>query len=45
MLTLHAIYAPYFDIFRCDTRFGAVMSHSTVRDKIASKRSDPLNLL
>jgi hypothetical protein len=43
---MHATYAPYFDIFRCDSTFGAVLkSHPTVRDKIASKRGDLLGLL
>jgi hypothetical protein len=43
---MHAIYAPYFDVFRCDTRFGAVLrSHPATRGKIASKRGDLINML
>jgi hypothetical protein len=38
---MHAFYAPYFDIFRCDARFGAVLKrHQPIRTRIADRISD-----
>jgi hypothetical protein len=43
---MHVIYAPYFDIFRCDTRTGELLGHHRLTSgRIASKRNDLLNML
>jgi hypothetical protein len=43
---MHAIYAPYFDIFRCDTRIGELLRHHpTAKGRIASKRNDLVKML
>ena len=43
---LHAIYAPYFDVFRCDSRTAELLSnHNTTKGRIAAKRSDLINML
>jgi len=43
---MHAIYAPYFDIFRCDTRIGELLGHhKAVNGRIASRRNDLLKML
>ncbi len=43
---MHIVYAPYFDVFRCDTYFGALLKQDpTIRHKIASKRADILRIL
>lgn len=40
---MHAIYAPYFDVFRCDSAFGDVLkSHPNIRTKIVTERRDLL---
>lgn len=42
---MHAMYAPYFDVFRCDSKTAELLSrHSAVKGKIVSKRSDLLKL-
>lgn len=39
----HAMYAPYFDVFRCDKRIGEVLRHHPdLKGRIAPKRSDLL---
>ncbi len=43
---MHSIYAPYFDVFRCDSKFGGVIkSISGLRSKIADKRMHLLQML
>ncbi len=43
---LHAAYAPYVDIFRCDAGFGALLKQdASVRAKIADRRSDISKML
>jgi hypothetical protein len=38
---MHAFYAPYFDVFRCDARFGAILKgHKPIRAQIADRISD-----
>jgi hypothetical protein len=43
---MHSTYAPYFDVFRCDSSFAAVLkAHPLVREKVAGKRRDLLDVL
>ena len=43
---MHSIYAPYFDIFRCDSSFAAILKgHAPVRSRIVGKRRELLSLL
>jgi hypothetical protein len=43
---MHAFYAPYVDIFRCDARFGAhLKSYKPIRTKIAARRGEILDML
>jgi hypothetical protein len=43
---LHCAYAPYVDVFRCDSRFGELLkAHKPTRARIVSKRSDLLTSL
>jgi len=43
---MHSIYAPYFDVFRCDSSFSAVLKrHPTVRSRVVGKRRELLPLL
>lgn len=43
---MHVFYAPYVDIFRCDARFGShLKSHSLMRNKVAARRRDILQML
>jgi hypothetical protein len=38
---MHCYYAPYFDVFRCDARFGAQLKqHAPIRARIADRISD-----
>ena len=38
---MHSYYAPYFDIFRCDAKFGAhLRSHKPIRTRIADRIGD-----
>jgi len=38
---MHSFYAPYFDVFRCDARFGALLKrHKPLRARIADRISD-----
>jgi hypothetical protein len=38
---LHCYYAPYFDVFRCDARFGAQLKHhAPIRARIADRIGD-----
>jgi hypothetical protein len=42
---MHAIYAPYVDVFRCDAAFGeTIKTHPAVKGKIISKRKHLLTL-
>lgn len=43
---MHAIYAPYTDVFRCDAKFGeTIKAHPLIRGKLVPKRKDLLRLL
>jgi hypothetical protein len=43
---MHAIYAPYVDIFRCDAAFGeTIKTHPMARGKVVPKRRDLLTQL
>jgi hypothetical protein len=43
---MHCIYAPYFDIFRCDAGFGAILKkQKPIRERVADHRSDILKML
>lgn len=38
---MHSFYAPYFDVFRCDVRFGALLKrHKPLRERIADRITD-----
>ena len=38
---MHSFYAPYFDIFRCDARFGEILKrHPPIRERIVDRLSD-----
>lgn len=42
---MHAAYAPYCDIFRCDTRFGAILKQDAgIRNKVVDRRAGLLKL-
>jgi hypothetical protein len=43
---MHCLYAPYFDVFRCDAPFGAILkTHKPVRHRIADRISDLRRML
>jgi hypothetical protein len=43
---MHSVYAPYFDVFRCDTKFGGILkSIKLLRPRIADKRAHLLQML
>lgn len=43
---MHLIYAPYFDIFRCDARFGALLKQNqSIRDRILDRRTQLIGML
>ncbi|MDB5578123.1 MAG: hypothetical protein JWR80_3299 [Bradyrhizobium sp.] len=43
---MHAFYAPYFDVFRCDSRFGAQLKkHKPIRMHIADRIGDLMHML
>jgi hypothetical protein len=43
---MHSFYAPYFDIFRCDARFGALLKeYAPIRSNVADRRSDIVRML
>jgi hypothetical protein len=43
---MHAIYAPYFDVFRCDGRIGEVLKRTPIaNNRTAARRSDLLSML
>jgi hypothetical protein len=43
---MHCHYAPYFDIFRCDAGFGAILKkHKPVRGRIADRIADVVRML
>ena len=43
---MHSFYAPYFDVFRCDARFGAHLKSQThLRERIADRITDLLRML
>ncbi len=43
---MHCYYAPYFDVFRCDVRFGAILKkHRPVRARIADRLADVARML
>jgi hypothetical protein len=43
---MHSFYAPYFDVFRCDAAFGAILKqHKPVRSRIADRIAAVLPML
>jgi hypothetical protein len=43
---MHCFYAPYFDVYRCDARFGAhLKKHKPVRVQVADRIGDILRML
>jgi hypothetical protein len=42
----HCMFAPYFDVYRCDASFGALLKkHAPIRNQIAQRRSDILRMI
>jgi hypothetical protein len=43
---MHSYYAPYFDVFRCDAGFGALLKrHKLIRARIADRIGDLVRML
>jgi hypothetical protein len=43
---MHSFYAPYFDVFRCDARFGSMLkTQKALRPRVADRLSDILTML
>jgi hypothetical protein len=43
---MHSVYAPYFDVFRCDSKFGGILkSINGLRPRIADKRIHLIKML
>lgn len=42
---MHAVYAPYCNVFRCDAHFGSLLRQNpTIRDRIVNKRKSLMDL-